>query len=63
MNLMKLFNKNYLFQTLKKSKVVLSIFIFLIPILNTIILIMNANNNSNLILKFNTASVINFIGI
>ena len=40
MNLMKLFNVNYLKQNFKKSKVILAIFIGLIPILNTIILTM-----------------------
>jgi len=63
MNLMKLFNLNYLKQNFKKSKVILSIFTCLIPILNTIILIMNFNNNDNSILGFNDISVINFIGV
>ena len=63
MNLMKLFNFNYLKQNLKKSKVVLSIFIGLIPILNTIILILNFNNNGNYVFGFGEISIINFIGI
>ena len=63
MNLMKLFNKNYLIQNLKKSKVVISIFTCLIPILNTIILIMMLTNNKNYILSFAEISIINFIGI
>ena len=63
MNLMKLFNINYLKQNFKKSKVILSIFIGLIPILNTIILIMNFNNNNNNVFSFTEISVINFIGI
>jgi len=61
MNLMKLFNLNYLKQNFKKSKVILSIFIGLIPILNTIILIMNFN--SGYILGFSHVSIINFIGV
>lgn len=60
---MKLFNKNYLLQNLKKSKVVLSIFTCLIPILNTIILIMLLTNNKDYILSFSEISIINFIGI
>ena len=61
MNLMKLFNFNYLKQNFKKSKVVLSIFIGLIPILNTIILIMNSSNND--VYTFSEISIINFIGV
>lgn len=63
MNLTKLFNIKYLLQNLKKSKVVLSIFIGLIPILNTIILIMQLTNNSNYVLNFAELSIINLIGI
>jgi len=63
MNLMKLFNINFLKQNFKKSKVILSIFIGLIPILNTIILIMSFNNNGNYVLGFTEVSVINFIGV
>ena len=63
MNLMKLFNLNYLKQNFKKSKVILSIFIGLIPILNTIILIMNFNNNYNSVFGFGEISIINFIGV
>jgi len=61
MNLTKLFNLNYLKQNFKKSKVILSIFIGLIPILNTIILIMNFN--SGYVLGFSEISIINFIGV
>lgn len=60
---MKLFNLNYLKQNFKKSKVILSIFIGLIPILNTIILIMNFNNSNNHVLGFGQISIINFIGV
>ena len=63
MNLMKLFNINFLKQNFKKSKVILSIFIGLIPILNTIILIMSFNNNGNYVLGFTEVSIINFIGV
>lgn len=63
MNLMNLFNFNYLKQNLKKSKVVLSIFIGLIPILNTIILIMQLTTNKNYVLGFAEISIINLIGI
>ena len=63
MNLMKLFNFNYLKQNFKKSKVILSIFIGLIPILNTIILIMSFNNNGNSVFGFSEVSIINFIGV
>ena len=63
MNLMKLFNKNYLLQNLKKSKTVLSIFVGLIPILNTIILIMFLKNNNGYILALSEISIISFIGI
>ena len=63
MNLMKLFNLNYLKQNLKKSKVVLSIFIGLIPILNTIILTMLLTTNNDYILGFAEISIINLIGI
>ena len=63
MNLMKLFNINYLKQNLKKSKVVLSIFIGLIPILNTIILLMMITTNRNYVMDFFEVSTINLIGI
>ena len=63
MNLMRVFNKNYLLQNLKKSKVVLAIFTCLIPILNTIVLIMILTNNKNYILSFTNISIINLIGI
>lgn len=63
MNLMKLFNFNYLKQNFKKSKVILSIFIGLIPILNTIILIMAFSNNGNYVFNFMEVSVINFVGV
>ena len=63
MNLTRLFNINYLLQNLKKSKVVLSIFIGLIPILNTIILIMMLTSNKNYIPGLTDISIINLIGI
>lgn len=63
MNLMRVFNKNYLLQNLKKSKIVLSIFIGLIPILNTIILIMMQTSVKNKILSFAEISVMNIIGL
>jgi len=63
MNLMKLFNVNYLKQNFKKSKVILSIFVGLIPILNTIILIMAFNDNDSYVFGFNEISIINFIGV
>jgi len=63
MNLMKLFNVNFLKQNFKKSKVILSIFIGLIPILNVIIMIMNFNNNGGDVFGFADISIINFIGV
>ena len=63
MNLTKLINTNYLFQNLKKSRTVLAIFLGLIPILNTIILIMTLTNNPNYILSFTEISILNLIGI
>lgn len=63
MNLMQTFNLNYLLQNLKKSRTVLAIFIGLIPILNTIILVMMLTNNSNYILGLAEISIINLLGI
>ena len=63
MNLRKSLNLNYLFQNLKKSRNILAIFIGLIPILNTIILIMMLTSDSNYILGFAEISIINIIGI
>ena len=63
MNLTKLFNFDYLKQNLKKSKVILSIFTCLIPILNTIILIMYINNNRNSVFNFHEISLLNYVGI
>lgn len=62
MNLMKSFNLKYLIQNLKKSKVVLSIFIGLIPILNTIIEIMNLSTDKTEILSFNNISALTLLG-
>ena len=62
MNLMKSFNLNYLIQNLKKSKVILSIFIGLIPILNTIIQIMNLTINETEILSLGQISALSLIG-
>lgn len=62
MNLMKSFNLNYLIQNLKKSKVILSIFIGLIPILNTIIQIMNLTINETEILSLGQISSLSLIG-
>ena len=63
MNLMKLLNKDYLFQNLKKSKVVLAIFVGLIPILNTIVLIMRLTSSNNQVLSFLDISLVNLIGL
>lgn len=60
---MKLFNLNYLIQNLKKSKNILAISICLVPILNTIILIMTLTSNYNHILTFSEISITNLIGI
>lgn len=63
MNLMKNFNLNYLIQNLKKSRTILAIFIGLIPILNTIILIMILTTNKSYVLGLGEISIINLIGI
>ena len=63
MNLMKNFNLNYLIQNIKKSKNVLAILTILIPILNTIILIMILTSNRTHILSFSEISITNIIGI
>lgn len=63
MNLRKSLNLNYLFQNLKKSRNILAIFIGLIPILNTIILVMMLTSNSNYIFSFGEISILNIIGI
>lgn len=63
MNLTKLFNINYLRQNLKKSKVILLIFTLLIPILNTLALIMASINSNNYVPSLLDISVINIVGI
>ena len=63
MNLTKLFNINYLRQNLKKSKVILLIFTLLIPILNTLALIMTSINSNNYVPSLLDISVINIVGI
>lgn len=63
MNLMKNFNLNYLIQNIKKSKNILAILTILIPILNTIILIMMLTSNRAHILSFSEISITNIIGI
>lgn len=63
MNLMKNFNLNYLIQNFKKSRTILAIFIGLIPILNTIILIMLLTTNKSYVLGLGEISIINLIGI
>lgn len=47
MNLKKLFNAKYLFQNMKKSAQVLAIFVGLIPVLNTIILLLSITSSEN----------------
>lgn len=64
MNLINLFNFNYLKQNLKKSKGALAIFVGIIPIINILSLfMMNDNNYSNEIITLPGISVINFIGV
>ena len=63
MNLTKLFNINYLRQNLKKSKVILLIFTLLIPILNTLALIMTSINSNNYVPSLLDISMINIVGI
>ena len=64
MNLINLFNFNYLKQNLKKSKGALAIFIGIIPIINILTLfLMSDNNHSNEIISLSNISIINFIGV
>ncbi len=64
MNLINLFNFNYLKQNLKKSKGALAIFVGIIPIINILSLfMMNDNNYSNEIISLSNISIINFIGV
>ena len=64
MNLINLFNFNYLKQNLKKSKGALAVFIGIIPIINILSLfMMNDNNYSNEIITLPGISIINFIGV
>lgn len=64
MNLINLFNFNYLKQNLKKSKGALAIFIGIIPITNILTLfLMSDNNHSNEIITLSNISIINFIGV
>lgn len=64
MNLINLFNFNYLKQNLKKSKGALAIFVGIIPIINILSLFMiNDNNYSNEIITLPGISIINFIGV
>ena len=64
MNLINLFNFNYLKQNLKKSKGALAIFIGIIPIINILTLfLMSDNNHSNEIITLSGISIINFIGV
>lgn len=64
MNLINLFNFNYLKQNLKKSKGALAVFIGIIPIINILILFMlNDNNHSNEVITLPVLSIINFFGI
>ena len=61
MNLINLFNFNYLKQNLKKSKGALAVFIGIIPIINILILFMlNDNNHSNEVITLPVLSIINF---
>ena len=64
MNLINLFNFNYLKQNLKKSKGALAIFVGIIPIINILILfLLNDNNYSNEVITLPVLSTINFIGV
>ncbi len=64
MNLINLFNFNYLKQNLKKSRGALAIFVGIIPIINILSLfMMNDNNYNNKIITLSGISIINFIGV
>lgn len=65
MNLINLFNFNYLKQNLKKSKGALAVFIGIIPIINILSLFMMNDNyyTSNNVTTLANISIINFIGV
>lgn len=65
MNLMKLFNFNYLKQNLKKSRAILIFFIGVIPIMSSITFLVRASNinGSGYVSSLEELSIINFIGI
>ncbi len=64
MNLINLFNFNYLKQNLKKSKGALAIFIGIIPIINILMLFLMSERNYNTnIITLTDISIINCIGI
>ncbi len=65
MNLMRLFNKDYFKENLRKSKGVLAFFLGVVPLINILLLIIALLNiNGNLaLLDFQSLSVITFLGM
>lgn len=64
MNSMRLFNKEYLFQNIKKSLGPLCVFVCIIPILNFILLLFLAiSNNNGYIFDLDELSMFNYVGI
>lgn len=62
MNLTKLFNKNYLIQNLKKSRTLLLLTLFIVPVLNFLILL-NVNSNYITTNIMHVANIVNTVGM
>ncbi len=64
MNLMRLFNKDYFKENVRKSKGLLAFFLGVIPLINILILIINILNIDNVTLfDFRSISVVTFLGM
>lgn len=64
MNLMKIFNKNYFKENIRKSKGLLAFFFGVVPLINIIVMIVALSSNDvNILFDFNTISVVTFLGL
>lgn len=64
MSSMRLFNKEYLFQNIKKSRGALCVFVCLVPILNFILLLFLASTSpKGIVLTLEELSLFNYVGI
>lgn len=64
MNLMKIFNKNFFKENIKKSKGLLAFFFGVVPLINIIVLVVVlSENDTSILFDFNTISMVTYLGL